>query len=596
MKHFSLKQIVLLPLLLLLPLTLFADKTKIDDWDNNATKKVELKVKQTSLQYNNHIPKGISPMIASPSPLMASSRMLKSKKIGFAVGGAKDTDNFEENIRQGYLPKIDAITYEGTYYQHYFDTGLTGECKELFCPSYTKAVTKDIYTDEKYYYLNVGLNSGIEEKEFKRKKLNLVVVLDISGSMGSRFNQYYYDKKHHRESEFEAKSKMQIANESIVAMMNHLKPHDSFGVVLFDNSAYKVKTLREVQYTDMSAIKKHILALREQGGTNWSAGYKAGLEYFENVKKDGYENRLIFITDAMPNRGELKKDKLFGLAKDASKKGIHTTFIGVGVDFNVNLVEYVSKTRGANYYSVHSSREFKQRMDKEFDYMVTPLVYDLELKVKSKGYKIDAVYGSPQAKLATGSIMYANTLFPSATDGKHSKGGVILLRLKKVGREEDIELSVSYKDTKGKTFYNRQKVNFSDIKENSYDNNGIAKAILLANYVTLMKNWILDTRAGCHDKVNYMMQPKIELRKRCMIYPPLRPMYGSVKSWERKSCKLHVSDGYKKILSYFQIAYSKEMKRLNDKSLEIELKILKLLVGTTSTNVKGKEKIDDWNF
>jgi len=301
----------------------------------------------------------------------------------------------------------------------------------------------------------------------------------------------------------------------------------------------------------------------------------------------------------MPNRGELKKDKLFGLAKDASKKGIHTTFIGVGVDFNVNLVEYVSKTRGANYYSVHSSREFKQRMDKEFDYMVTPLVYDLELKVKSKGYKIDAVYGSPQAKLATGSVMYVNTLFPSATDGKRSKGGVILLRLKKVGSAEDIELSVSYKDTKGKTFHNRQKVDFSDmknVKENSYDNNGIAKAILLANYVTLMKNWILDTRARCNDKVNYMIQPKIELRKRCMLYPPLRPFYGSIKRWERKSCKLHVSDGYKKILSYFQRAYFKEMKRLKDKSLESELKILKLLVGTRSTNVKGKEKIDDWNF
>lgn len=578
---------------LIFNLPIFAEMSKIDDWDVNATKKTKYAVKRASHINSTTKVRGSVPLM-SPSPMI-----MKSTKIGLAVGGAKDTDNFIENIKQEYLPKLDAITYEGTYYQHYFETGLTGECKSLFCPSYTKAMKRDLYTDEKSYYLNVGLNSGIEESDFKRKKLNLVVVLDISGSMGGRFNKYYYDKKNRSHSESESKSKMQIANEAIVAMVNHLNPEDSLGVVLFDNNAYRVKTLRKVKYTKMDAIKEHILALKEQGGTNWSAGYKAGLKYFDTVEKEGYENRLIFITDAMPNRGELKKDGLFGLAKSASEKGIYTTFIGVGVDFNVNLVEYVSKTRGANYYSVHSSKEFKQRMDSEFDFMVTPLVYDLELKLESEGYKIDAVYGSPQAKLATGSVMYVNTLFPSANDGKRSKGGVILLRLKKVGHQEDITLNVKYKDTKGKTFHTMQKVNFSDIKDsedNVYDNNGIAKAILLADYVTLMKNWIIDARAGCNDRVEYLKQPINMLKKRCMVYPPDRPIYHSVKTWERKSCKLKVSDGYKKILSLFQRVYGEEMKRLGDKSLNEEFKILKLLLDKKNLNENDKEKKDDWNF
>jgi hypothetical protein len=29
--------------------------------------------------------------------------------------------------------------------------------------------------------------------DFKRKKLNLVILLDVSGSMSSPFNEYYYD-------------------------------------------------------------------------------------------------------------------------------------------------------------------------------------------------------------------------------------------------------------------------------------------------------------------------------------------------------------------------------------------------------------------
>jgi Ca-activated chloride channel family protein len=36
--------------------------------------------------------------------------------------------------------------------------------------------------------------AGIQASEFKRKKLNLIILLDVSGSMGSPFDQYYYDQ------------------------------------------------------------------------------------------------------------------------------------------------------------------------------------------------------------------------------------------------------------------------------------------------------------------------------------------------------------------------------------------------------------------
>jgi hypothetical protein len=36
--------------------------------------------------------------------------------FGFNVGGAKDIGNFRQNIKNGYLPKIDSITAEGKYY------------------------------------------------------------------------------------------------------------------------------------------------------------------------------------------------------------------------------------------------------------------------------------------------------------------------------------------------------------------------------------------------------------------------------------------------------------------------------------------------
>ncbi|SFV51452.1 hypothetical protein MNB_SV-12-767 [hydrothermal vent metagenome] len=560
-------------------------KDSIDDWEYNTTKVMENNSRGRTLSMNSS---AIAP------------KAFRSKKLGMAVGGAKDTNNFKANIDNGYLPKLDSITYEGQFYNHYFDTGLGDkECKELFCPSYSSAKRLNSFSKEKEYFLSVGLNSGIDEKDFKRKKLNLVVVLDISGSMGGNFNSYYYDKVGNKveNKEKETKKKMAIASESIVAMLSHLKDDDRVGIALFDHNSYKAKPLRLVGSTDKMAIRDHILALKEQGGTNWSAGYSEGLKLFDDIKlDDNYENRIVFLTDAMPNSGELRKGKLFALAKKASEKGIHTTFIGVGVDFNNDLVEYVSKTKGANYFSVHSSKRFKELLDKEFEYMVTPLVYDLELKLSSKKYKIEAVYGSPDAKLATGEIMKVNTLFPSSNEDGKTKGGVVLLKLKKVGTgSDDIELAVSYTDVNGKSFQNKQNIEFKSKKETYYDNSGIRKAILVSDFVTVMKNWLMDARAGCNDNVKWIMQEYPVIMKRCMVFPPKRPIYPTIKTWERKSCKLKVSDGYKKLFQTFKRSFVEEMKSLNDDSLQKELTILNRLLQQKTENF-DKKSVDDWQF
>jgi Ca-activated chloride channel family protein len=568
---------------------------QIDDWEYNATSTMS----DSSRRISNNMSGNIK--MSGPIAMSMPSPVLRRKSIGLSVGGAKDTNNFKANIDNGYLPKLKSITYEGQFYNHYFDTGIgEGESKTLFCPSYSSAKRLNTYTDEEEYFLSVGLNSGIQEGDFKRKKLNLVVVLDISGSMGSKFSAYHYDKVGSKINHDNVnKTKMTIANEAIVAMLSHLKDDDKVGIALFDHNSYKAKALKRVGDTDKLAIREHILALKQRGGTNWSAGYKEGLKLFDEVEINSeYENRIIFLTDAMPNRGELNKNKLFGMAKSASEKGINTTFIGIGVDFNNDLVEYVSKTKGANYFSVHSSKEFSKLLDKEFDYMVTPLVYDLELKLSNSMYTIEAVYGSPESNMATGQIMKINTLFPSNNDGSATKGGVVLLKLKKniyMASSDKLTLDVSYTDVNGKSYSNSQQVSFKN-KFAYYDNNGIRKAILVSDYVSVMKNWLIDSRAGCNDKVSWARQQPIEIQKRCMIYPPLHPEYPRVATWERKSCKLSVSAGYKKFLQLFRKMYVKEMQMLGDDSLNKEANILSSLINQKRVTHDNGGATDDWLY
>ncbi|RUM67432.1 MAG: hypothetical protein DSZ06_01190 [Sulfurospirillum sp.] len=568
------KKILLLTILItLLQTHLFSmskktTPSKIDDWEYNSTK-----------IFNQKFTKSIMPMAMNSAPML--------KSIGFSVGGAKDANNFYENIKRGYLPKLKSITYEGVFYDHYFQTDSSNECKTLFCPDYESAIDNNPYNDSKEYWLSIKLGSNL--KNLERKRLNIVVVMDISGSMSSAFDEYYYDqklKKRVKNSDTH-QPKMVIANNSITAMLDHLKDQDRLGVVLFDNSAYLAKPLRDVAFTDMDAIKRHILDIKPKGGTNWSAGYKKGVGLFDNIEerlKDPnlYENRIIFITDAMPNRGELSKNGLLGIAKEASKRGIFTTFIGVGVDFNNDLVEAVSKTKGANYYSIHSSKEFKKRLDSEFDYMVTPLIFNLKMRLLSENFKIDTVYGSANDNSNDGTIFKIYTLFPSPTSDKKTKGGVILVKLKKIGKKDDFKLKIEYEDRKSNRF---EIIRSGKISKSGYETTNIQKAILLARYVDLMQNFLLDSLKSCNNSIStpyYILhQDVVPIKKRDI---------SQIDSWERRSCKLEVSTGYLKLFELFKNYFKSNMDIINDSSLSKEFELLNYL-----TN-RSNKKIDDWNI
>ena len=147
------------------------------------------------------------------------------------------------------------------------------------------------------------------------------------------------------------------------------------------------------------------------------------------------------------------------MANNAANR-IYTTFIGIGVDFNSSLAEQISKVKGANYYSVHSPREFRARVQDEFDYMVTPLVFNVNLSIYSKGWRIEKVFGDPGADQSTGNLMHINTLFAAKSQGGQNKGGIVLLKLQKLSASNDpIYLRTSYEDRNGVTDGDEQIIN-----------------------------------------------------------------------------------------------------------------------------------------
>ena len=521
--------------------------------------------------------KGLSKGMVMNSDAIANNE----STIGFSTGGAKDVENFRENIKNGYFPISTDITYNGLFYDYTFDTGKKNESEELFSPSYSTAISKDPISSNNEYYMTVGLNSNIKQSDFSRKKLNLVVVLDISGSMSSSFNSYYYDRPYNdteeNNVERDTRSKMEIANESVNILLDQLNDDDRFGMVLFDDKSYLGKPISLIQETDVNALKNHVLEIEPKGGTNFEAGYIKGTTLFneyKNINSDEYENRIIVITDAMPNLGNTSDRGLLSYVKKNADNKIYTTFIGVGVDFNTELIEILSDVKGANYYSVHSSKEFEERMGEQFEYMVTPLVFDLKLDLISEDYEIESVYGSDTVNKENGNIMNVNTLFPSKTSSNGEvKGGIILLKLKKKSQKKEgkAELKVSYKDRNGTSYDNSQIVQFNKTEE-YYENTGIRKGIVLTRYANVIKNWILYERT---QNPRFIIMPN-----RGIIDCNLKEqeIYALLGEHERTSVKLSVSETYKELFEKIKNYVIEENKNINDSTLQKEIDTLEILV------------------
>ena len=497
----------------------------------------------------------------------AGGAATESADLGFAAGGAKNVADFRRNIEKDYLPLPESLTYEGLFYNYYFETGGSGECSSLFCPSYSTAITEDPLGETTDRYFTVGLNSTLDTQSFERKQLNVVIVLDISGSMGSEFDQYYYDRfgNKHTVKESDTRSKMAVATDALVALTEHLQADDRLGIVLFNNEASVAKPLRDVETTDMEAIRGHIREdIRAGGGTNLDDGLGEAtdmLAEYGDVDPTEVETRQIVITDAMPNRGrtddQALQDRLAGYADD----GIHTSVVGVGVDFNPALVDQITAVRGANYRSVHSAEEFESYLGEEFEYMVTPLVYDLSVGLDAPDAEIAAVYGSTAAEDATADLFSVNTLFPSPTEGGETRGGVVLVKL--AGQPAgELTLRASWEDRSGSTDETTTTIAFPDTSPEHFDTTGIRKAVLLTRYADLLQNWMIHER----DEDRIVVEPHDEI-----TVPPEELPLGE---WEQQSQPLSVSSPYATRIRRFREYFRAEADQIGDETLDQEERML----------------------
>ncbi|WP_254830728.1 vWA domain-containing protein [Haloglomus salinum] len=496
--------------------------------------------------------------------------------VGLAAGGAQDAHAFRENIDAGYVPQPTDMTAAGLYHDYYFDTG-NGSCDRTFCPSASPAVSRDPLSNETEYFTTVGLNSGISQAAFERPKLNLVVVVDTSGSMSDEMRRYYYDGEGGTPSgeSPETVRKMQAAKQAVETMTDRLNASDRVGIVAYDDSARVVQELQRVDEAGEERLDERIDSLRADGGTNLDDGMRTAVEMAQQRAdpESDRATRIVYVTDAMPNTGQTDEGALEERLGGHAANGIHSTFVGVGVDFNSRLVEQLNAVEGANHYTVRSAEAFRERMDEGFQYMVTPLVYDLRVQVQSDGMDVARVHGTPDANATSGEVMHVTTLFPSRREGNRTEGSVTLVELEPTGDgPRRATLVATYRTRDGERHRTTRTVDLRDREPEFFATTGVRKAVALARYAELGRSWAAYERRKAAGR-----GPTTPAEGDGI--PALTATGGS--EWEQRSLDLQVSPVYRTRFDRFADYFAREKQALRAERMQRDLDIVRTLANGT---------------
>lgn len=332
---------------------------------------------------------------------------------GVTTGGTKDMAYARQIIEDGDIPDPDAVTVEGLLSEHDIPVEEPPAAPILYS-TVTTAWNQDFETILPLATVAVGLGTTINAGEFTRQPQNLCLVIDRSGSMNDAIDART------------GTSKLAAVKIAVDRLLANLTDNDRVSIVSF-NDAARVD-LSPTSGTNVAAIKDALDQIDADGSTNLHNGLARGYRLLDEHPAAGTLDRLLVFTDALPTYGPGSTEAFLDLMEDYAAEDIGATVFGVGLDFGEELAQDIAQVRGGNFFYLNDFDRIVSVFDEEFDYLVTPIAYDVELRATIEyAWDVHDVYGLPGVD-ELGHVLELNvpTLFFSTRQG----GGAILIRLR----------------------------------------------------------------------------------------------------------------------------------------------------------------------
>ncbi len=180
----------------------------------------------------------------------------------------------------------------------------------------------------------------------ERAPLNLGVVIDRSTSMrGDKFVQ---------------------AKSAAKKMISLLEASDRIAIVSYGSDVSLEHKSVLATAANKETLENAVDRIELGGSTNLSGGYEMARQLVTRQSADHTINRILLLSDGNANVGLRSVSELGGIARFGLNNGVSLTTVGVGLDYNEDIMTEMAKEGAGNYYFVNDEKKLASFFHKEF--------------------------------------------------------------------------------------------------------------------------------------------------------------------------------------------------------------------------------------
>jgi TolB-like protein len=413
---------------------------------------------------------------------------------------------------------------------------------------------RQLSADGQEEVIQVGIQGGKQDFE-DLPPMNLAFVIDRSGSMN-------------------ANDKMDWVKDAFYIFIDKVRDIDFVSLVVFDNDAQVVFPSTQMKTRDKRLkFIRAVQRISSGGGTNLVAGLELGYQQVMANFRTEYTNRVLFLTDGV---GE--STGILDMAESFKDMGINVSTIGVGVDFDLNLMVDLAKRGGGSSRFIADREEMEEIFGSELDRMIVPVARNLDMRLEFlQDVEILDTWGY-QHRIEGREIHYFQ---PTLHHGDYE---TILVRVRippqaAAGEKELVRFSLIYDDLDGEhrtSGPHSLKVNFVEMSSpvTGFSSGMVLKSGTMMHFAQNLKT-IGELYYASQDDINKINTQrdalwrekgeKTEAAYEDLTNPAIAKLEKSVQSWIRRALELTI-DTKKEV--------NNARMRLDNEGFDDELEIL----------------------
>lgn len=215
-------------------------------------------------------------------------------------------------------------------------------------------------------YLKIGVRGLESQSRRARTPVNVALVLDRSGSMQG--------------------AKLEYAKKAAIEAVSRLDRRDFVSIVAYDDNVRVI--VPATRAGDAGFLSSRISEIGPGGGTALFAGVGFGAAEVRKNKNPEIINRVILLSDGQANVGPSSTADLADLGSSLVKEGITVTALGLGLDYNEDLMRNLARSSDGNYAFMATPGDIEKTLDTEFGDILSVVAQEAEVTVNLVGCRM----------------------------------------------------------------------------------------------------------------------------------------------------------------------------------------------------------------